>query len=436
MLKIGCAEQKLDVPLFVELYGYGPYAARRNTGTHEVLYCRAFSFYDGQKRAMVIYSDLCTSDDLFARRMRMEIATRLRINPAGITFVATHTHSAPALNHGSAETSGICNTAFEEYWQKTVLRLAEEALLQEEEISSVQTGKAPLERPIGANRVDREKNVTDPAIRWMRFFRKDGSVKLLIHNHGVHGIADGGTLTRKVSSDWMGKANRLIREQSLADFALFFQGAAGDINTRESCRDASTESVGMNLASEYVRSLAADFENGKDVTVDKISFALETFEFPSVRQTAAELREEVKFFRPRGRNEKEIEYWEINACRLEEMALLVEKGYDLGNYRDLQVLHLGEAQFYFIPGEFFVEPGMKLLENASSPDSFIVTCANGAGRYYVSEEVALRYPSAKTEAKQLYGYYEIYGYMHGLAFKYQNNVSQFIIDSLLAMKVK
>ena len=79
---------------------------------------------------------------------------------------------------------------------------------------------------------------------------------------------------------------------------------------------------------------------------------------------------------------------------------------------------------------------MKLLENASSPDSFIVTCANGAGRYYVSEEVALRYPSAKTDAKQLFGYYEIYGYMHGLAFKYQNNVSQFIIDSLLAMKVK
>ena len=47
MFKIGCAEEELKVPLFAELYGYGHYAARRNTGVHEPLYCRAFSFNDG-----------------------------------------------------------------------------------------------------------------------------------------------------------------------------------------------------------------------------------------------------------------------------------------------------------------------------------------------------------------------------------------------------
>lgn len=436
MFRIGCAEQKLDVPLFVELYGYGPYAARRNTGTHEPLYCRAFSFYDGHKRAMVIYTDLCATDDQFAREMRAKIASRLRINPAGIAIVATHTHNAPALNNGSAETSGICSTAFEELWKAAVMRVAEEALLQEEEVTSAQAGKAPLERPIGTNRVNVETNVTDPAIRWMRFCRKDGSVKLLIHNHGVHGIADGGSLTAKVSSDWMGKANRLIREQALGDYALFFQGAAGDINTREYCKGPDSEDVGIRLASEYVRYLASDLENGQEVPLGRISFALETFEFPSIRQSAEELREDVKGFRPRGKSDKEIEYWEINARRLEEMALLVEKGYDLGNYRDLQVIRLGEIPFYFIPGEYFVEPGMELLKNSPSAHALIVSCANGAGRYYITEEVAERYPTAATEAKQLYGYYEYYGYMHGLAFKYQKNVAQFIIDTLLKMEVK
>ena len=48
MFKIGCAEQKLEVPLFTELYVYGPYAGRRNMGVHEDLYCRAFSFFNGE----------------------------------------------------------------------------------------------------------------------------------------------------------------------------------------------------------------------------------------------------------------------------------------------------------------------------------------------------------------------------------------------------
>ena len=84
MFKIGCAESLLEVPLFAELYGYGHFASRRNTGVYEPLYARAVTFYDGTKRALIIYSDLCTTDTRFARELRAQIAGKLRINPEAI----------------------------------------------------------------------------------------------------------------------------------------------------------------------------------------------------------------------------------------------------------------------------------------------------------------------------------------------------------------
>ena len=436
MIKIGCAEQKLEIPFFTELYGYGPYAGRRNTGVHEPLYCRAFSFFSGGKRAMIIYSDLCSMDDQYAREMRAVIASRLRINPEGIAFVATHTHSAPAMSADSPDTSGIRNADFPALWKRVVLKVADGAFRDEEEIASSDAGKVSLARPIGINRVDPENNVTDPAIRWMRFFRPDGSVKLLIHNHGVHGIADNGPLYKKVSSDWMGAANRIIRERKLAEYALFLQGPAGDINTRTSCAAEKSETVGSELAGEYVEYLAGGLSRGTPVDNDTIAFRLKTFEFPTVRQTPEELRSDAAAFRAKGKTDREKDYWAINACRLEEMALMAEKGYELGISHDLQIIRLGEAEFFFIPGELYIEPGIELLNGSAAKYAFAATLSNGNGAYLFTEKSALRFPTPFTPAEKLFGYYEIYGYMHQLRFKYQNHIASFIINSLKAMEVK
>ena len=434
MFKIGCSEQILEVPLFAELYGYGPYAARRNTGVHEPLYCRAFSFSDGKKRAMIVYSDVCSTDDLYARELRAVIASRFRMDPEGIAVVATHTHSGPALNSDSPDTSGIRNAEFQNIWKRTAIRVAEQAFRNEEEIVSAEAGKAFLDRPIGTNRVDSKSNITDPAIRWMRFIRPDGSVKLLIHNHGVHGIADNGPLYKKVSSDWMGAANRIIRERQLADYALFLQGPAGDINTRTCCRVENRDTVGSELASEYVDHLAAGLKDGSKVDFGELSFRLKTFEFPTVKQTPEELLEDAAAFRARGKTVQEKDYWAINASRLEEMAQLAEQGYELGISHDLQIIRIGETEFYFVPGELYIEPGIELLDGSASKYPFAATLANGNGGYLFTEKSALRYPSPSTTAEKMFGFYEIYGYMHQLRFKYQNRIAPFIISSFRAME--
>jgi hypothetical protein len=272
--------------------------------------------------------------------------------------------------------------------------------------------------------------MTDPAIRWIRFKRADGSVKLLLHNHGVHGIADNGPLGTQVSSDWMGAANRILREQKCADYMLYLQGAAGDVNTRSSCGAEKRPGVGRELAEEYVKYLTADLDKGTPLALGEISFVLRTFEFPIVRQTPAELRRDAEFLRNKGKNDREREYWGINALRLEEMALLLERGFDLVEDHDLQIIRMGEVSIYFVPGELYIEPGCELLENSTAKHPFISTVSNGNGQYYFTEKSGERYPSIDCKPEKLFGFYEIYSYMHQQRFKYQNCIASFILERM------
>ena len=42
----GAAENVVEVPLFAELGGYGPFRGRRNIGVRDPLWCRVLTFND------------------------------------------------------------------------------------------------------------------------------------------------------------------------------------------------------------------------------------------------------------------------------------------------------------------------------------------------------------------------------------------------------
>jgi len=430
MFKLGCAEEMLEVPLFAELYGYGPFADRKNLGVVEPLYCRAYSFNDGSRRALMIYTDICTTCDAFAREMRMRLATEYKYDPEAISFIATHTHSAPALSNAYASSSGIAHDGFIELWKETVMRVAKAAKANEEEIAEAFCGKAPLDEPIGKNRVEVETNPTDPAIRWVKFMRPDGTTKVLLHNHGVHGIASNGPFYKYVSSDWMGIANRLIKERHLADMPFFLLGPAGNINTSESVHSTGDKNSPLNLANRYVDYLEHDLQNGKKLELGNITCRLKSFEFPTIKQTAEELQADAETFRSFNQP-----YWNFNATRLDEMALMLKRGDDLSEWHDLQILRIGELEFFFVPGELYIEPGLELLEKAGGKSPLVATVSNGNGTYFFTEHTARMYPDVSSKnAKRLFGFYEIFGYMHRHAFRYQPTIASFLVNSFLKLR--
>jgi len=431
MFKIGCSENILEVPLFAELYGYGPFQGRRNLGVHDPLYCRAVYFDDGKNHAMVISSDLCTMDQLYCAELRAVISSRFHIVPECIAFTATHTHSGPALGTLNGIGFGEPDPRFQETWKKTVVRTAEEAFLNPEEISGAEAGRAPLTRKLGKNRVEPEKNATDESIRWIRFLRPDGSCKILLHSHGIHGIAMNLPFHKLVSADWMGAANRKIKERSLASMPLFFLGPCGDVNTCTSCHELNNDTAADVIADQYL----ADLENslnagGEKITDLAIRGMLKTCEFPVVEQSAESLRKDAETF-------QEISVQHSN--RLVEMAIALERGANLKVMNDLQVIRFGkEISFLFIPGEYFVEDGAALMARAQAKYSFAVTVANGKGGYFPSESDMKRYPDIQSALNCpnncRFGFYEIYCYAGMLHFKYQDHIAEFTASNLLTME--
>lgn len=443
MLNIGTSEHVLEIPQFAELYGYGPFAGRRHLGVHDPLYCRAVSFNDGTRHALVIYTDTCTSDDQYCREMRAVLAAKLNLDPSGIAFVATHTHSAPKIGRPEAGIAwGEPHPEFQNLWRRTVLQVATEAYLNEEPIASVAAGNAPLANPLGSNRVNQDQNITDPAIRWMRFRRADGSVKLLLHNHGIHGISMNSTMSKYVSADWMGAANRLIRELHLADMPLFLLGPCGDINTCTTNKIRKKDDTADFIAEQYVNDLQQSLVRGDETPVGdtfQIGYALKTVEFPVVRLTAAELAAEAvewKKFAETHENPLAVSFYMNYVDRLNEMIILLQQGRDLRSFHDLQVMKIGPAAIFFVPGELFIEPGLALMQNSSAAYRFVATVANGSGAYLPSESTMKKYPNVGilNHKSQIWGFYEIYDYMHSHHFKYQDHIAEFVISSLIELE--
>jgi len=431
MFRIGCSETVLEVPLFAELCGYGAFQGRRNLGVHDPLYCRAVFFDDGKNRAMIISSDLCTMDQLYCAEMRAAISQEHHIAPECIAFTGTHTHSGPALGHSCGIGFGEPDPRFQETWKQTVLKTAADAFRSPEEISFAEAGRAPLTRKLGNNRVEPEKNATDESIRWIRFLRPDGSCKLLLHSHGIHGIAMNLPFHKLVSADWMGAANRKIKERKLASMPLFFLGPCGDVNTYTSCNELKNDTAADVIAGQYLADLEKSMAaGGEKITCLTIRGTLKACEMPVVEQSAESLRKDAEVFQSISVQ---------HSYRLIEMATAMEHGADLRIMNDLQVIRFGkDISFLFIPGEYFVEDGAALMARSQAKYSFAVTVANGHGQYFPSGSNMKRYPDIQSALacsnNCRFGFYEIYGYPVRHHFKYQDNIAEFLADNLVNME--
>ena len=428
MFQTGCAEQQLDVPLFAELYGYGQFLGRRNRGIHDPLFCRVFSFNDNGERAMIVYTDICSTDDVYAREMRGKLACRFGILPERIAFAATHTHSAPPLSSTDGGGSGVRNMEFQETWKRAVISVAAAAIRDEEPIECAEAGAAVLPCKLGKNRIDPAKNVTDESIRWVRFLRADGSCKVLLHSHGIHGTAMNMEYDRLVSADWPGAVNRIIKERKLADMPLFLLGPCGDQLPYTSCKCTHNDKAADMIGEQYADILRKSIEQGGEKITDlTIRAVLKTVKLPVVKQTAEELLADADNFRK-------------DDCMrhhtfLEEMAMLVRQGKDLTPAHDFQVMKIGEISLFFIPGEYFVEDGKRLMERSRSKFCIAASVSNGNGAYYPSEENMKKYPDVESRHNSHgFGFYEVYCYPYRQHFKYQDHVAEFVAEQLLNLE--
>ena len=437
-VKVGCAENIIEVPLFAELGGYCPFLGRRNRGVRDPLYARVLTVNDGTNRNIVVVTDTISSSDLECRKLRVELATEFALDPESIMFIATHTHSAACI--ASCDVGyGEPSTEFCANWRSTIRKSLKEALANEEPVKAI-AGKAPIRKPISSRRTTAEDKHVDPEIRWIKMVRADGSVKVLIHNYAMHGVVFGPQPL--VSADWMGDANRKIKERKLAEIGFFMYGTAGDVNVIWTHKTPERDKNLEWISESYVNDLEADLDNGEEIRLAPVKSSLKAVEFPTEKVDPAEYREIAekiiskvpdRYARPSNQEEKLLFF---THDRLLEMAILAERGKEFRVVKDLQALRMGDLAIYAVPGEPFLAVGEDL--RARSPFKFpiAVSVANGDAGYFPTPEMFAQYPSIfSSDDFGAFGFYEVWFGQGMHRPKFKPNIIEHILSNLLKLNV-
>ena len=178
-LAVGADERVVEVPLFAELGGYGPFRGRRNIGVRDPLYCRVLTVNDGERRNVLVITDMIASSQLHCRMLRMELAEEFSLYPDAIMFAGTHTHSGPCL--ASCDVGyGEPNAEFAANWSAAVKANLRDAIANEEPVRAF-AGRAPIRKQLGSRRTMGSDKHTDPHSRVVKFCREDGSVKVPVY---------------------------------------------------------------------------------------------------------------------------------------------------------------------------------------------------------------------------------------------------------------
>ncbi|MBQ7694295.1 MAG: hypothetical protein IJT50_04160 [Lentisphaeria bacterium] len=429
---VGAAENVVEVPLFAELGGYGPFKGRRNIGVRDPLYCRVLTVSDGVRRNVLVITDMIATGQLQCRLLRAELAEEFSLFPDSIMFGATHTHSGACIS--SCDVGyGEPSAEFTENWRRTVKKTVQEALRNEEPVRAF-AGKAPIRKPIGSRRTMGGDKHTDPEIRFVKFCRGDGSVKVLLHNHAMHGVVFGPQL--RVSADWMGDANAKIKARKMAEMPLFVYGTAGDVNviwthSREE-RDKNLEWIGAS----YTDDLQAALDHVREISLGPVESVLKSVELPTEPVCAEQYRETAEQLLVRAKESPENEKL-LNFIhdRMIEMAVLAENGHDFRLIRDFQVLRMGDFEIFAIPGEAFLAIGEELMARSKAAFPIALSVANGDAGYFPDEEMFAKYPNI-TDCDDFgaFGFYEVWFGPGQLRAKFKPGISKFIVEKLLEME--
>ena len=427
----GAAENVVEVPLFAELGGYGPFRGRRNIGVRDPLWCRVLTFNDGARRNMIVVSDMISSGQLHCRLLRMELAELFAMYPESIMFVATHTHSGACVS--SCDIGyGEPHPEFLDNWRRTVKKTAAEAIRNEEPCRAL-AGKAPIRKPLGTRRTTSGDKHTDPEIRFVKMVRADGSVKALLHNHAMHGVVFGPQLL--VSADWMGDANAKIKKRGLAEIPCFLYGTAGDINVIWTHRKPEERHLNLDwIGTSYVDDLEAALADAEEIELGPCRAALNAVEFPTEEVDAKQYRETAEKLLTKlpSPHEKLLNFIHD---RMIEMAVLAEKGHDFRIIRDLQVLKMGDLTVAAVPGEPFLAVGEEIRAKAKAKFPLAVSVANGDAGYYPTKEMFEQYPTIfDSDDFGAFGFYEVWFGPGLLRPKFKPCIVEFLTSTLLNME--
>lgn len=224
----------------------------------------------------------------------------------------------------------------------------------------------------------------DPEVAVVAVRSTQGELLGVLVNFACHPTHHGGD--GAIDAGYPGALAARLREAG-CPLTLFFNGASGNLHTSDPCAggrrpqtrgDKSADEVAALLAEDVQRVLAT-----LPFTAEvRLGAASRVVDLPYRRATAEEIKGAVRgaqrFIDP--------------AIYDRAMAELTEKIARRGGVHraEIQTLALGNTAFVAVPGEYFVEFGLRIKQAAHPVHALVVTCANGRVGYLPTREAFQR----------------------------------------------
>jgi len=401
-----------EKPLF--LVGY-PHIERTSTGVHDPLLASALCLRTDAGGLILVAVDTLFIEPSMARSLRSDIAGETGLPERNVFISCTHTHSAPlaaqTISLGQDPVVPPPDPEYLDLVREGITEAAVEASKYKKN-AEMAWGAAHVDG-VGGNRLDPD-GIRDPeaGILLVRDVETHDplclSITYSMHPTVLHEDS------RLVTSDFPGFARRYVKENLGGDPAILYHtGPAGNQSPRWHVGGQTFEEAERlgSLLGKTVLKAVRELENGvfiddAELAADIEQVTLPKRTFPSLDQAEKNLAariEEHDELKRRNAGHGLVRTAEcavfgaesglfLARCqaegRLDEMLAPYERA-------EVQVLRIGDAFLAGLPGELFVEYGLKIKADAGRK-TFVVSLVNGHLQGYIVTKNAEGYEASNS----------------------------------------
>jgi hypothetical protein len=393
MLKAGAASVCITPPLGIKISGY--FEERKAKDIHDDLFARSIVFDDGETKLAIVVCDLIGVGRAYLDQAKLLIEQRCGIPPTNVLVSCTHTHTGPEvedMGYGGILVQKIADS----------VQLACNSLTEAE----VGFGKEEEGKPLGNRRffmrdgtvwtnpgamnpnVVKPAGPVDPEIGVLCARDMNGKTICLLANYAMHYA--GLSPTKKgedmytISADYFGVFSKMIQRMKGEKFvAILANGTCGDVIMFDAMKPHKEVNKYFGHA-ERVAALVASkalwaWNQMEFHSSLKLRAAMEELTIPRRVPTDEEITLALKLARGEleARNMRHFSLKYFFAPKIEDF-----KRGPKETRTWVQALSFGHlAAIVGLPGEIFVEHGLKIKRESPFEQTFVFELANDSVDY-------------------------------------------------------
>lgn len=371
-------------------------------GIGNELYAKALVLSDDTIKIAIVTADVIGFPEPLLNDIRKRINELTGIDGKNVLLSASHTHSSPATSKK--------DEASKEYLMELAKKIAGAVCLADQNKQEVLLGTGIGEAKVAVNRWQKTSTgvqwgpdpngPVDCSVNVLRVDTLDRQPLVILVNYASHPSILGAD-NLLYSGDYVSYVQSVI-EKSYDNrvTAMFATGAGGDIKISLLTEDGSKfrygnledcRRCGTIIAAEAIKVA----EGIKTVEVDHLSSRMKTVQFPLKPLPKIDDVEKELIAIKKEMSELEAQGKQIDMKRLKpklEWANFTLPSLKNGTAPvsipvEVQMLRIGKnIVFFAVPGELFVEVGLKIKQAMALPGSFVIAYTNGHTGYMPSKQ--------------------------------------------------